>query len=134
MFRTMVWRRFAAALALLGVLTYATVLPWHTSAMQAQRSVEGVLLAGLTSICHPGIETAASQAAADPSSGTVPADSQVHCPLCLALASVALAVLPVIALGLPEPDARSHFALLSDAGAAPAVRILPQSRGPPLIG
>lgn len=126
------WRSFAAALALLGVLTYATVLPWHTSAMAAQRSVEGTLLAGLTAICHPGIETAASQAAADPSSGTAPADA--HCPLCLALASVALAVLPVIALGLPEPDAGSHFTLLSDADAAPALRVPPQSRGPPLIG
>lgn len=129
--RTSMWTRIAAALALLGVLTYATVLPWHVSSRYAQRSIEGAALAGLTVICHPGVATAQSDAAGHPRE--VPIEQQTNCPVCQGLAAFSLAVVPIIDFAMPVRMYARAFGLPDDERAGPTRRIAAQSRGPPLL-
>lgn len=129
--RASIWKHVAAALALLGVLAYATLLPWHVSSRYVQRSVESVALVGLAVICHPGISTAASDAAADSAPGNAPIENETSCPVCKGLAAFSLAVLPSAVVVLPPREVVAVLADATDQVSAPARAIAAHSRGPP---
>lgn len=129
--RTDRWRRLAAAFALLGVLAYATLLPWHVTSRYALRSAENAVLSGLSVICHPGIATAASDAASAPAQGQAPVENQTSCPICKGLSAFSLAILPVAVPEIPPREIASLPASRPDSVSAPSPAITANSRGPP---
>lgn len=129
--RASLWKHVAAALALLGVLAYATLLPWHVTSRYVQRTAEQAVLAGLSVICHPGMATTASDAAADPARGEVPVEHETSCPVCKGLAAFSLAVLPAAVVELPPRDVVAVLAEAAGRISAPARAITAHSRGPP---
>ncbi len=128
-FRTSAAQRVAAALALFGVLAYATLVPWHLSSRFAERSVERTLIAALHVNCLPG--GAASRAATDAQQPISPVENETSCPICKGLAAFHLAVLPAIVAALPVVVHEPVFELASDDAVFVGRAISPKSRGPP---
>ncbi len=129
-FRTSVSQRTAAALALLGVLAYATLVPWHLSSRFAERSIERTLFAALHVNCLPGGPQ--SLAAVDPDAPPSPVENETNCPICKGLAAFHLAVLPAVVAELPALDLWSAFELPVEESGYAGRAVSPRSRGPPL--
>jgi len=96
---TYVLRRFAAALALSGVLVHASLLPWHTVSQFLASVAAKELAADLMLICRgEGRPSHAGQPGDSPP--IAPAGPQSHCPICKGLVAFHNAVLGKVDLGL----------------------------------
>lgn len=125
-------QRFAAVLALLGALTYATLLPWHVTSSFAARSLERDLLSALHVICAPGQATQGTLALAQTGEPDTPVEHVTGCPICKGLAAFQLAVLPSDIATTPVFAVRATFDRVADRAGHPVAGIIPKSRGPPL--
>lgn len=124
------WRSFAAALALLGVLLHATLVPWHAGARAAARSAPSDLLSDLTVICHSGTAGAVDVRVNLPD-GSGQSDRRQDCLVCKGLAAATLAVLAV-PCPVPVPtDQRVIDVKPADRVTIELVALQPRSRGPP---
>lgn len=115
-----------AGLALLGVLLHATLVPWHASARQAERSVLAELVADLGLLCHGG--RGGDARAPDPQ---IPTDPSQDCPVCQGLGASKLAVVAEPG-GLAVPRTAGVRLWTENSRPSPVLAVLePRSRGPP---
>lgn len=119
--------RATAALALLGMLFYVLIVPWHavSSFDRSLSKTSAAIDASLHVYCLID---------ATPDNTTAPGpdeDRGTTCPLCQANAPFSFALpVPVLPLAC-APWRAAHFAPPVEIAATPAARIVPMSRGPP---
>jgi hypothetical protein len=121
------WRCFAAELALLGTLFYATILPWHFTQRHAAYSAIAQLASEiLGSICHGAGNAPEGQV--NPTHAP-PSD---ECPICKGLAAVELSVVGSLC-ELPGPTQAGERLAIMHERLERWLVVAPRSRGPPAV-
>src|SRR5262249_22801482 len=113
-------RRFAGALALLGMAFYAVLVPWHTVSQASPQLLQSKLVAP----CH---ETMARG-----SSTPKPDKPTTKCPICNGLAALHIAVSVPACHILPRVIQSKAVLAATEDSVADITARRPQSRGPPL--
>lgn len=125
------YRRIAGALALIGTVFYAALVPLHVVS-QATATLLGEALAGASQApCHEASGTA-NQATNDPAR-KAPATPQKHCPFCQGFAAFQFAIAPAHTISIVRVAIRAPARHLTSEGLAGVSLRAPQSRGPPTI-
>jgi hypothetical protein len=125
------YRRIAGALALVGTVFYAALVPLHVVS-QATATLLGEALVGASQPpCHEAPGTA-DQARNDPAR-KAPATPQKHCPFCQGFAAFQFAIAPAHTISIVRVAIRAPAPHLTSEGLAGVSLRAPQSRGPPTI-
>ena len=123
------YRRIAGALALVGTVFYAALIPLHVVS-QATATLLGESTGGAqVAPCHEAAGSA-DQATNDPAR-KVPARPQKHCPFCHGFAAFQFAIEPARTISTVRVAIRAPAPHLTSEGLAGASLRAPQSRGPP---
>jgi hypothetical protein len=124
-------RRIAGALALVGTVFYAALIPLHVVS-QATATILSETTGGAKSApCHEGAGTA-DRATNDPAR-KAPATPQKHCPFCQGFAAFQFAIAPAHTISIVRVAIRAPAPHLRSEGLAGVRLRAPQSRGPPTI-
>ena len=123
------YRRIAAALALVGMIFYAALIPLHVVSQAAATLLGGSLAGVRDAPCHEASGTA-DQATNDPAPQT-PASPQKHCPFCQGFAAFQFAITPAHAINISRVALRAPAPHFANEGLARESWRAPQSRGPP---
>jgi hypothetical protein len=118
------WRNITAALALCGVLTYATLIPGHIVSQVISDLVQSEFGDALALNCHSGGSADRSQ---------LPGPAQKKCPFCTGAAAFQVADLAAPAMVTPPAHTAVVLSGASDAGNAALRPRAPNSRGPPYL-
>jgi hypothetical protein len=114
-------RRFAGALALLGMAFYAVLVPWHTL---SQATLQLSQTSAVTAPCPHAMVGEGSKT-------SKPEKPRTHCPICNGVAALQIAIsapaTPFV-LKIAEEDVEQAAC---EEGVADAPARTPQSRGPP---
>jgi hypothetical protein len=120
------YHRIAGALALVGTLFYAALIPLHVVS-QATATLLGESTGGAqVAPCH------ADQATNDPAR-KAPATPQKHCPFCQGFAAFQFAIAPAHMISIVRVAIRAPAPHLTSEGLARVSLRAPHSRGPPTI-
>ena len=114
------YRKFAAALALLGALFYAALLPGHLTSQFAAVLFRADLSQFAGAICHGGGDGKPGSSA--------PAES---CPICKSLSALAFGMLPTPQVEIPAFEGGSVLGAPVRRAVVEATPLIPRSRGPP---
>jgi hypothetical protein len=118
-------RRPVNAFALIGMVFYVLLFPWHTVSQTALMFGHAELALGATPICHG--DAAPSTV---PSKGPHPA-KPTHCPICNGFAALQFALAGTATAMVLPPESGSAATAGSEDHLADALVPAPQSRGPP---
>jgi hypothetical protein len=115
-------RRFAGALALVGMVFYAVIVPWHTVSQATTPSLD------LANSFEPPCHHASTRENAKSSQ---PLKPQTNCPICKGFAALHLATDVPINMLLVGVRASALLPRAGEDGLAKATARAPQNRGPP---
>jgi Protein of unknown function (DUF2946) len=125
------YRRIAGAIALVGTVFYAALVPLHVVS-QATATLLGEVLSGASQVpCHEASGTG-HQATNDPAR-KAPATPQGHCPFCQGFAAFQFAIAPAHTINIVRVAIRVPAPHQTSEGVAGVSLHAPQSRGPPTI-
>ena len=119
-------RRFAAEMALLGMVFYATLLSWHYAYRALATAGTDVAIEFSTVICHSGGSEGASELPGKS------APSRTDCPLCAGMAVAQPLILPDVSLLACTAPAGIYGRITQSTTAVDAMLDGPRSRGPPV--
>jgi hypothetical protein len=116
-------RGLPVALALMGMMFYVVLVPWHTL---SQTTLQLSKASAVTAPCsHPMV--------GEGSKTSKPEKPRTHCPICNGLAALQIAIsapaTPLV-LRISEKDVEQAA---REQGVADASALTPQSRGPPFL-
>lgn len=118
-------RRVAATLALIGVVFYAVLFPWHTVSQTALQLGQAQLGLAAMPPCHEATDQGA------PSKDSKPAKPRSHCPICSGFASLQITLAGAAGFLIAAPEAVGSVSFATNEPVAEAAPRIPQSRGPP---
>ena len=125
------YRRIAGALALVGTIFYAALIPLHVVSQATATLLGESTCGGRDAPCHEASGTA-DQATNDPAR-KAPATPQKHCPFCQGFAAFQFAIAPAHTISIVRVAIRAPAPHLTSEGLAGVSLRAPQSRGPPTI-
>lgn len=117
------WRQIATELALLALVVYATVVPWHATARTLQI---GFGQEFAQAFCHGSSLDGLNVAAADVPAGT-------DCPICKGVAALAFALAPTTDPAVAPSTGHSAWNASVIGAKVPATGDAPRNRGPPSL-
>lgn len=118
-------RRLGSAIALIGMVFYAMLFPWHTVSQTSLWLAQAGIGTSAIPMCH-------REAPGEPAKPVQPV-KQTHCPICSGFAALQLALTssPVL-LPLPR-DFAVRFWPGTETDLAEASVLTPHNRGPPSL-
>jgi hypothetical protein len=125
------YRRIAGALALVGTVFYAALIPLHVVS-QATATLLGEALAGARDAPCREASGTGDQAIND-RVPKAPAAPQRHCPFCQGYTAFQLAIAPAHTISIDRVAIRAPAPHLTSDGLAGVSLRAPRSRGPPTI-
>ncbi len=114
------YRRFVAAVALLGALFYAELLPGHLTSQFAAALFQADFSQFAGAICHGGGEEKPG-----------PTGPVENCPICKSISAFAFGMLPTPQFELPAFEGRPVVGEPVRRAVVEATSLIPRSRGPP---
>jgi hypothetical protein len=118
-------RRVGGVIALVGMVFYAMLFPWHTVSQTTLLLAQAGVGTSIIPICH-------REATGEPAKPAQPT-KQTHCPICNGFAAPQLALTsPPISLSLPT-ELVGKLLHSTEADLAEASGLTPHNRGPPSL-